>query len=333
MPGFAEHAVQRGFASHKAAAHGFAQYANSRFSSSSQPSIGFGADLKRYEAEQAAAERPVRKPRRPRPKRPEAKPIQWPVGSVGKLIDYRESPDWKDFPGGIPVTSRRQQIGRRVLPAFMALEFFTGQELNAAFTARYSRISVRDDKKGAAQRADIVKTFAAKLDTLVGRLRQEDDAEFVATVRSYERTELMARHVGAAGVHGLTALTLEEERYLDTPYEAYDEDDLVAQLLLSREDRLWQPGIFEIGRLEGAGPGRLGLRVNDPYRIHRNERRQLVKVFSSEFGFEPRFFSRDWTPRLIVATDVEAAVEPQQVRMPALPIDVALRTVSYINQQ
>jgi hypothetical protein len=331
MPGFAEHAVRRGFAAHKSAAAGFSQYSGNSYSYE-HPAVGFGAALKKYEEEQAAAARPVRKHRPPKAKRPERNPIQWPVGSVGKRINYRETPDWKDFPGGINVTSRGRQIGKRVLPHSIALEYFSSQELNAAFTARYSRISQRDDEKGAAARADIVKTFASKLDTLIGRLRNEDDDEFRRTVGSFERRSLMARRAGTAAAFGATALTLEEERFLDTSYEAYDEDDLVTQLLLSREDRLWQPGISEIGGLEGAGPGRLGLRVLDPYRIHRNERRELVRVFSDEFGFQSRFFSRDWTPRLIIATDVGAEVQPRQLRMPSLPIDVALQAPAYIGK-
>lgn len=331
MPGFAEHAVKTGFAAHKSAANGFAQYAGNRYSYD-QPSVGFGADLKRYEAAQAAAERQARRPKS-RAKRPNSQPLQWPVGSVGKLINYRAAPDWKDFPEGIPVTGRGKQVGKRVLPAFMAVEFFTSQELNAAFSARYSRIARRDNKKGEAARADIVAMFADKLDTLVGRLRQVEDQEYIDMVHTYEREKLLERRIGLAPAFGSMALTLEEERYLDTTYEAYDEDDLVAQLLLSKEDRLWQPGISEIGDLEGAGPGRLGLRVLDPYRIHRNERRELVRIFSSEFGFQSRFFSRDWTPRLIVATDIKAAIDPQKVSMPGLPLDVALHTPSYISKQ
>jgi len=331
VPGFAEHAVKTGFAAHKSAATGFAQYSGNAYSYD-HPAVGFGADLKRYE-EGLAAARTARKNRPPRAKRPEAKPLQWPVGSVGKLINYRETPDWKDFPDGIPIKARDKQVGKRVLPAFMALEFFTGQELNAAFSARYSRIARRDDKKGEAARADIVATFAAKLDTLVGRLRKAEDQEYIDMVHTYEREKLLERRIGIAPAFGSMVLTLEEERYLDTTYEAYDEDDLVAQLLLSKEDRLWQPGISEIGDLEGAGHGRLGLRVLDPYRIHRNERRELVRVFSSEFGFQSRFFSRDWTPRLIVATDIKAAIDPQKVSMPGLPLDVALHMPSYISKQ
>src|SRR5437764_2684767 len=105
MPGFGELAKTTGFATHKPLAHGFSQYTSSGYSYE-HPAVGFGAALKKYEEEKAAVARRARKPRAPKGQRPESKTLPWPVGSIGKLINYRETPDWKDFPEGIPVTAR-----------------------------------------------------------------------------------------------------------------------------------------------------------------------------------------------------------------------------------
>ena len=287
-----------------------------------QPRIGIAAAMYKYEDDLAALEISPKKrqARREGPMRPNH---SWPDVRVSRRIDMANvDAEWRKFHSTMAVRQGKR-VGRVAALKELECVYISPREMNNALTERYAGPSKKSlDSERTKKSRDVVRqmnNFQAELGeqyeqmVIVQALSESVDLGLHLQDPDNQRWQSWSSFVGL-------------EQFMDQEYLRDNGLEYVAeQVSINNRDRLWVSGQFTIDGEEGCGPQAYGFRLEDERGIMATERQELVSGFCSRFKLNPKHFSADWTPRVVlVDTAPHNVADLRDIIIPALPITVPL---------
>ena len=262
----------------------------------------------------------------------EERTYDWPTITIGRPVDVRASkPGWAAYARDVSKRneSKAWKIGQLIPLDTMVCQYFSTNELDSVMAEIYPGVDQNPDD---AHREMIARKFVARAKLAIDEVGSAHDDALFASYLSVNTDKLRRRMADPDNPDWYKDPLLSHDDQLrmaerSLTYEALDPEDFATQLLLEKQDRLWQPSAFEIGDPDGCGPKLFGFNIVDEQSVLRQERDALVKKFGATFHFDPELLCSEegWSPKIAFIHMDSGSVDRFERQIPGSPLQLPLR--------